>query len=79
MCGKAAVVESGGRHVCPVCLEEEHRLYADVRTLLRDYEGSGLTIKDVAEMLGIDERKITHLVESGYFKLALRGGLRSND
>ena len=78
MCGKATVVEQGERHVCPVCLEEEHQLYASVRTLLRDYEGNGLTIKDVAEMLEIDERKITHLVDSGYFKLALRG-LRAYD
>jgi hypothetical protein len=78
ICGKAAVIERGGRHVCPACLDEEHRLYTSVRTLLRDYEESLLTIKDVAEMLEVDERKITHLVDSGYFKLALRG-LRPND
>jgi hypothetical protein len=78
MCGKATVVEQGERCVCSVCLEEERILYVRVRTLLRDNEESRLTIKDVAEMLEIDERKITHLVDSGYFKLALHG-LRPND
>ena len=76
MCGKATVIERGERHICPLCLDEEHRLYSRVRTLLRDYEGSGLSIKDVSDMLEVDEHKVTHLVDSGYFELALRG-LRS--
>ncbi|MDR0654171.1 MAG: hypothetical protein LBG12_12820 [Synergistaceae bacterium] len=78
MCGKATVVERGERHVCPMCLDEEHKLYVSVRTLVRDYEGGGLSIKDVAEMLEVDENKITHLVDNGYFVLALRG-LRPRD
>jgi membrane protease subunit (stomatin/prohibitin family) len=76
MCEKATVVERGGRHVCPECLKEERRLYSIVRKLARDHEGSGLTVRDVAEMLGVDERKITHLVDSGYFKLTLQPNAR---
>ncbi|MDR3164639.1 MAG: hypothetical protein LBU13_03590 [Synergistaceae bacterium] len=78
MCGKAIVVEQGERHICSMCVDEEHRLYTSVRALLRDYERSGLSIRDVAEILKVDEYKVTHLVESGYFVLALRG-LRPND
>jgi AcrR family transcriptional regulator len=53
-------------------MEEERRIYAAVRALLLDYGGSGLTLKDVAEMLHVEERKITHLVNSGYFNLSMR-------
>jgi hypothetical protein len=70
ICEKATVVRRGERHVCPECLEEEQKLYTKVRNLLRDHHWGGLTIKDVAERIAVEERKITHLVDSGYFKLA---------
>jgi hypothetical protein len=54
-------------------LDDEQKLYIRVRTLLRDYEGGRLGVRDVAEMLEIDERKITHLVDNGYFRLETRG------
>jgi len=73
MCGKAAVVPTGHRHVCEACREEEQKLYARVRSLVREYEGASLTIPDVADMLKVDEKKITHLVDSGYFKLVVTG------
>jgi hypothetical protein len=73
MCGKAAVVEQGGRRVCSACFEDERKLYAKVRALLLEYEGSSLTIQDVAETLKEDEKKISYLVDSGYFKLVMRG------
>jgi hypothetical protein len=72
MCGKATVVGMGQRHVCTSCREEEQKLYARVRTLLREYMGVSLTIQDVASMLKVEEKKITHLVDSGYFKLVMR-------
>jgi hypothetical protein len=78
MCGKATVVQAGHRSVCEACRVEEQKLYARVRTLLREYDGSKLTIQDVAEMLKEDEKKITHLVDSGYFKLVM-SGIRPNE
>jgi hypothetical protein len=78
MCGKATVVEAGVRHLCETCREEELRLYARVRSLLREYDGIKLTIQDAAEMLKEDEKKISHLVNSGYFQLVARV-LRAGD
>ena len=72
ICGKATVVGMGQRHVCAVCRDEERRLYARVRTLLREQVGVSLTIQDVAAMLKVEEKKITHLVDSGYFRLVMR-------
>ena len=71
MCGKATVVNKGSRLVCDACRDEERELYVRVRTLLRQYHGTSLTIKDVADMLKTDEKKITHLVNSGYFQLVM--------
>jgi hypothetical protein len=72
MCGNAMVAEAGARPVCDSCKEEERNLYGRVRSLLRDYEGSSLTIQDVSEMMKVDEKKIAHLVDSGYFQLVMR-------
>ena len=72
MCGKATVVGEGHKHVCDACRDDEHKLYSRVRALIREYNGSRLTIQDVAEILKVDEKKISHLVDSGYFKLVMR-------
>jgi hypothetical protein len=69
MCGKATVVPSGGREICAACREEEQQLYISARTLIRERVHGSLTIQDVAEILRVDERKISHLVKSGYFQL----------
>lgn len=71
MCGKAIVVGKGRRHVCDACREEEQALYLRVRRFLRDYSYDGLTISEVSSMMNLDERKITHLVDGGYFKLVM--------
>ena len=72
MCGKAAVVGEGRRHVCDSCRAEELNLYSKVRTFVQGNPDTEFTIKNVADILKVDERKIHHLVESGYFKLTMR-------
>ena len=73
MCGKATVVAAGQRCVCEVCREEEHKLYTRVRTLIVENPDVGYTIQEVVGMLNVNERKIHHLVDSGFFKLTIRG------
>ena len=73
MCGEAAVVSAGYRHVCEVCREPEHKLYTSVKTLVLGNPDVGYTIQDAAEILGVKESKIHHLVNSGFFKLTMRG------
>ena len=73
MCGKAAVVDEGHRHICDVCRGEEHELYSKIRTLIHENLGTRFTINDVADILKADEKKIYHLVESGFFTMTTRG------
>jgi hypothetical protein len=69
ICGKAVVIERGAKNICPRCRDDEQRLYRNVRTLLTEYPDRRFTIQDVAAELKIDDKKITHLVENGYFQL----------
>ena len=71
MCGKATVIALGTRPVCDSCRQEEQELYVRVRSVLRDHEKK-LTIQDVSEILEVDEKKIMHLVDSGYFQLKMQ-------
>ena len=73
MCGTAAVVSSGYRHICDRCREPEHKLYRNVKTLILENLDTGYTIQDAAEILKVEESKIQHLVNSGFFKLTMRG------
>jgi hypothetical protein len=73
MCGKAAVVAEGRRSICDACREQEQELYSKVKDLIRENPGAGFTIRDMADILKVDERKIHHLVNSGYFKLTTQG------
>jgi hypothetical protein len=72
ICGKAAVVGAGQRHVCDACREEEQELYRRVRSFIREYPEAGNTVQGIAHALKVDEKKITHLVDSGYFRLVMR-------
>ena len=79
MCGKAAVITAGMRPVCESCRQKEQELYVLVRGVLRDHIDKKLTIQDVAEILEVDEKKIMHLVDSGYIQLKMRNvELRDN-
>jgi predicted RNA-binding Zn-ribbon protein involved in translation (DUF1610 family) len=69
ICGKAVVIERGAEQICPNCRNDEKRLYRAVRALLTEYPDRRFTIQDVASELKVDDKKITHLVESGYFQL----------
>ena len=73
MCGEAAVVSKGHRHICDACRGPEHELYSKVRTLIHENLDARYTIRDVADILSVDENKIKHLVDSGFFKLTTRG------
>jgi hypothetical protein len=72
MCGKATVVTLGMRSVCDSCRQKEQELCVLVREVLRDHLEERLTIQDVAEILDVDEKKIMHLVDSGYFQLKMK-------
>ena len=73
MCGKAAVVAAGHRSICDACRIEEQELYRRVRILIHENLDTRYTINDVADILKLDEKKIHHLVESGFFTLTTRG------
>jgi hypothetical protein len=78
MCGKATVIVSGVRPLCDACRKKERELYARVRAVLRDHLYERLTIQDVSAILEVDEKKIMHLVDSGYFQLKMQN-LQLND
>ncbi|MDR3254725.1 MAG: hypothetical protein LBT31_04095 [Synergistaceae bacterium] len=69
ICGKAFVKYTGGRPTCPDCYAEEEALYRRVRGVLTTYPERRMGIGDVAEMIGVEERKISYLVDIGMFKL----------
>lgn len=69
LCDKAVVYEVGKKLICPECAAEESELYKRVRTLLRDYPNHKLSVSDVARMLGVDEKKISYLIDDGMFQL----------
>ena len=73
ICGDAAVIAMGHRPVCEACRGLEHELYIRVRTLVRENHDVRYTISDAADILKIEESKIKHLVDSGFFKLTMRG------
>ena len=73
MCGNAVVIDEGRRHICDMCRGEEHGLYSKIRTLIHENLDTRFTIKDIADILHVDEKKIQHLVESGFFTLTTRG------
>ena len=73
MCGEAAVIAKGHRRVCDTCRKPEHDLYAAVRTLIQDSSGRRYTIRDVSDVLEVEESKVKHLVDSGFFKLTAQG------
>ena len=73
MCGKATVVAVGHRHLCDECRDQELKLYRKVRSLVLGDPAAGFTIQEVAGILMEDEKKIHHLVDSGYFKLTAQG------
>jgi hypothetical protein len=70
LCGKAFAHEVGSRTTCPDCLGEEDALYRKVRNLLSDYPDRRMGAAEVAKLLGVEERKVNYLVESGMFTLA---------
>ena len=73
MCGEAAVITMGRRRVCDTCREPEHELYTRIRTLILENLNTRYTIRDVSDILDVSERKIIHLVDSGFFILTMRG------
>ena len=73
MCGEAAVIAKGHRRVCDTCRGPEHDLYTKVRTLIQENPGKRYTIRDASELLDVEESKILHLVDSGFFKLSTKG------
>ena len=73
MCDEAVVIAKGQRHLCDACREVEHELYTRVRTLIRENIYTRYTIRDAADVLNVDERRIKHLVDSGFIKLTLKG------
>ncbi len=69
LCDKAIVYEVGKKPVCPECSEKQNELYMKIRSLLRDYPDRRMSVSDVAEILGADEREVRYLLEDGRFNL----------
>ena len=74
VCRKAFVRDERGGEVCPSCRAEAETLYEVIRTLLRDHPDLRLTLQDVAELLGVEDRVLQVLVSTGH--LELRSGPR---
>lgn len=69
LCDKAIVYEVGKKPICPECTQKQNELYMRIRSLLRDYPDRGMSICDVAEILDVDEREVSFLLEDGRFRL----------
>jgi len=69
LCEKAVVHEVGKWPLCSACETKQDELYKKIRSLLRDYPDRRLSVADVAEILGTDEREVRYLIESGRFSL----------
>lgn len=64
-CGKAFVSKGETDVVCPSCRIDMDALYDDVRDFLRDNPKRGFSAAEIAEQLGVEERKIQALLEEG--------------
>ena len=62
-------VEVGKKPICPECSAKQNELYMKIRSLLRDYPDRRMSVSDVAEILGADEREVRYLLEDGRFRL----------
>jgi hypothetical protein len=77
-CGKAFAQEAGKRPTCPDCLAEEDAVYRKIRNLVSNKPDRRMNVSDVARLLGIEERKISYLVENGMFDMSVRSGVISS-
>ena len=73
MCGKAAVVIEGGKRVCKECLDAERELFDEIRDFINENPEVDFTLQNTAKVLNVKESQIKHLVDSGYFKLTVKG------
>jgi len=73
MCGKAAVIVEGHRHVCEGCRDGERVLYDLVKTFIIENPSSNHTMQKIAASLKVKESQVKHLIDSGFFKLTLTG------
>ncbi len=73
ICGKAFVRNVAGRTICPDCREELDRLYRTLRAFLRDHPDYSLSVSDLAELFGVEEKKIQALVSEGQLLPGERG------
>ena len=64
-CGKAFVCRPENRSICPDCREDLEALHQDVKDLLRANPGLAPTASQLADLLGVEERKIQALVADG--------------
>lgn len=65
-CGRA-FLWTGGRKVCPQCLEEEERDFEKVYNYLRDHPRA--TIKEIVEATEVDEDEILEFIRQGRIQL----------
>lgn len=65
-CGKA-FLWTGGRKVCPSCLEKEEKDFEKVYNYLRDHPRA--TIKEISEATEVDEDEILEFIKQGRIQL----------
>ncbi|MBC7331606.1 MAG: hypothetical protein H5U01_09500 [Clostridia bacterium] len=65
-CGRA-FLWTGGRKVCPQCIEEEERDFEKVYNYLRDHPRA--TIKEISEATEVEEDEILEFIKQGRIQL----------
>lgn len=55
----------GGRPICGECREELDRLFVEVRDFLRDHPQFTPNVPELAEVMGVDDKKIQALKDDG--------------
>lgn len=64
-CGRAFVCRPENRSICPDCRVDLDALHQDVKDFLRANPGLAPTASQLADLLGVEEKKIQALVADG--------------
>ena len=65
VCGKAFACRPENRTICPDCRQEMDALYEDVKDFLRANPRMAPTAEQLADLLGVEEKKIQALMADG--------------
>ena len=68
-CGRAFVCRPENRSICPDCRVDLDALHQDVKDFLRANPGLAPTASQLADLLGVEERKIQALKDDGRLQI----------